>query len=257
MRSLSLSLLVSIAGMTTILESVNALSATSERSHSPTVAFKSSMVVTGERDRLAGREALRLVDASQYDVDPSAIEQEIEGEPTFEDIDEQLEGEENAEAEVEATEAAPIPEEAPASAAGSPIVKPAADQSSVSIQTKGVSEVLPLSAALAKLGGDIKRGEIAAKACAICHSFKPGGKAKDGPNLYKIYGRRVGKSPSFDKYSKAMREHDGIWTLELLDCYLKKPKKCIPGSNMAFGGLASKKLRADVISYLLTVTSGE
>ena len=43
-----------------------------------------------------------------------------------------------------------------------------------------------------------------------------------------------------------------MWTVEVLDTYLAKPRKLIKGSKMSFAGLRKEKDRADVIAYLQT-----
>jgi cytochrome c len=38
----------------------------------------------------------------------------------------------------------------------------------------------------------------------------------------------------------------------VLDTYLTKPKKFIPGTKMSFSGLKKEQQRADIIAYLST-----
>ena len=190
----------------------------------------------------------RLADAAQYAIDPSSVDEEL-AYSEEEDIDASDEGY-AAPAPGEPASTAPVA--VPGAAAGSVMGN---GESSMAVSRQAGADGASTRAILARLGGDRERGKVAAKACAVCHSFKKGAKSKLGPNLYGLLGRKVGSSTGFKKYSRAMRNHGGIWTVELLDCYLKKPKKCIPGSNMAFGGLANKKLRTDVMAYILSVTA--
>ncbi len=187
----------------------------------------------------------RVADASKYAIDPSSVIEEFAyGEE--EDVDDTDEG-----------YMAPSADSAASSSSAADRMTETTDVGSDTGTAAGGAGQVSTAAALARLGGDVARGKIGAKACAVCHSFRKGEKSKLGPNLYGLLGRKVGGDRNFKKYSPALRNHGGTWTVELLDCYLKKPKKCIPGSNMAFGGLANKKMRTDVMSYVLSVTARE
>ena len=97
--------------------------------------------------------------------------------------------------------------------------------------------------------GDEKRGKSVAARCAICHNFVKGAPNKFGPNLYGIIGRDIGRSPNF-KYSDAVKSRGGKWSFKLLDCFIAKPRACIPGTRMPFVGIANAKDRADLLAYL-------
>lgn len=94
-----------------------------------------------------------------------------------------------------------------------------------------------------------ERGEKAFKKCASCHSAEKGAAAKIGPDLYGTVGNKVGGHPGFS-YSPAVAGHGGTWTFETLNQWLKSPKTFIPGTKMAFAGIAKDAERADVIAYL-------
>ncbi len=76
-----------------------------------------------------------------------------------------------------------------------------------------------------------------ANAASATRSVK-GAKARVGPALNGIYGRRAGDVDGFT-YSKAMTRmgNDGlIWTLETLDPYLENPKALISGTRCPIVG---------------------
>lgn len=95
----------------------------------------------------------------------------------------------------------------------------------------------------------IKKGKKIFKKCKVCHSIKENGKAKIGPNLYGIIGKKIASNPDF-KYSKAMLAADFIWTEEKLKTYLEKPRKMFKKTKMIFPGLKKQKHRDNLIAYI-------
>ena len=104
-----------------------------------------------------------------------------------------------------------------------------------------------------ELLGQSKRGEaITAKVCQPCHTFEKGGVNKLGANLWGVVGR-----PKFDSgfnYSAAMKAKGGDWTIPELNDFLANPLGYIPGTTMTFAGLPRPQERADVITYLNTLS---
>ncbi len=107
-------------------------------------------------------------------------------------------------------------------------------------------------AALAE--GDAAAGEKVFKKCKACHQVGDGAKSRVGPLLNGIVGNEIASVDGF-KYSKAFlakKEEGLVWTDEVLDAYLTKPKKYIKGTKMSFAGLKKEGDRANVIAYLMT-----
>jgi cytochrome c len=101
---------------------------------------------------------------------------------------------------------------------------------------------------------DPKRGEAGAKACAACHIFTKGGPNKVGPNLWGVVGRPHASHEGFP-YSEAMKTHASEpWTYEALNAFIASPKEAIPGTKMTFGGIKKDAARADLLSYLATLS---
>jgi cytochrome c len=103
-------------------------------------------------------------------------------------------------------------------------------------------------------GADPVAGEKSARKCEVCHSFKEGGPAKIGPDLYDVVGRKVASVSGFG-YSSALKAKGGEWTYEELDSWIKNPNAYVPGSKMAFAGVASARERAAILAYLRTLSA--
>ena len=101
---------------------------------------------------------------------------------------------------------------------------------------------------------DVKKGEKVFKRCKACHTLEADNN-RTGPHLFGIVGRPVATVEGFN-YSKPMKEFaaDGkTWDLALLDEFIKKPKKLVPGTIMRFNGLKKDQQRADLNCYLETI----
>lgn len=84
--------------------------------------------------------------------------------------------------------------------------------------------------------------------CATCHTTNLSDPVRQGPPLFKVVGRPVGKADGF-RYSAGFTEANFVWDDARLDAYLTNPQAVIPGSVMAYRQ-AKAETRAAIIAYL-------
>ena len=114
-----------------------------------------------------------------------------------------------------------------------------------------VFAALALSAGNAS-AADAAKGKKVYNKCKACHALKAG-KNKVGPTLHGVFGRKAAAVPGF-KYSKAMKASGVTWDEESLRAYLKKPRKFIKGTRMAFAGIKKEKQMDNLVAYLKEAT---
>ena len=117
-------------------------------------------------------------------------------------------------------------------------------ETSSSSSDAGSGDIMALLASVS-----VSDGEKIFKKCAACHSIAKSGKNKIGPALWGVLGRKAGSIPDY-KYSKAMSDHEKIWSFQEMNSFLIKPKNWIKGTKMAFLGLKKETERAAVILYM-------
>lgn len=95
------------------------------------------------------------------------------------------------------------------------------------------------------------RGKRLFLQCVACHDLDADATAslKVGPNLHGILGRLAGSLPG-SSTSQALQESGIVWTPQLLDQWLEKPSTLVPGTTMAFAGIAKPEDRASLIAYI-------
>jgi len=99
--------------------------------------------------------------------------------------------------------------------------------------------------------GDAARGRTVFARCAACHAVTPGTN-RIGPSLAGVVGRKAGSVAGFN-YSPAMKGSKVVWNARSLDTFLTRPSAIVPGTRMAFAGIANPADRANLIAYLGTV----
>lgn len=98
---------------------------------------------------------------------------------------------------------------------------------------------------------DASAGEAVFKKCAACHKVDGGNGV--GPHLNGVVGRNHASVPDF-AYSEAnLAKSAEPWTPEAINAFIENPKGYMPGTKMAFAGLAKPTDRANVIAYLSTL----
>ncbi len=165
-----------------------------------------------------------------------------EDEEEAEEATEEEEKTEEATEEEEKTEEAEEAEEAEEKASEEAVEEKTEDASAATVEKGTVLGTLLASA-------DVAAGKKLYKKCSPCHTTEEDGKNKVGPNLYGVLAQEKGASGKY-KYSKALTEKGGTWTYAELDEFLKKPKKFIKGTKMAFTGIKKDKDRANMILFL-------
>ena len=88
--------------------------------------------------------------------------------------------------------------------------------------------------------------------CRACHTVAANAPHSIGPNLNGVVGARSGTRKGYN-YSQAMAAAGLVWNAKTLDRFLTRPSAAVPGTKMAFAGMAAPKARADMIAYLATL----
>jgi cytochrome c len=115
----------------------------------------------------------------------------------------------------------------------------------------------PVQIAPLLVKADPKKGEQIFHRCEACHDGTKGGPNKVGPNLWGVVGRPIASHPGFSysagmkKFSDGSKKH---WTYQLISEFITSPRKEVPGTAMGFAGLDDPQDRANVISYLRTLS---
>ncbi len=95
---------------------------------------------------------------------------------------------------------------------------------------------------------DLENGQRVWRQCAACHVYDAE-QNRGGPHLVGIIGRDVASAEGW-RYSRALQDHGGAWSVESLLAWLENPDSYIPGNQMAFRGLRNEQDRIDVLGLL-------
>ncbi len=104
--------------------------------------------------------------------------------------------------------------------------------------------------------GDAQAGERQFVLCAACHTRTAAEPPKSAPSLIGVFGRKAGTSDPKFAYSDALKASGLTWNNQTLDQWLSSPTTLVPGSKMAFAGVASAQTRANIIAYLKQFGAG-
>ena len=96
---------------------------------------------------------------------------------------------------------------------------------------------------------DAGKGKRVFNQCRACH--KVGEKARNGvgPVLNGLFGRKAGTVKGYN-YSRANKKSGFTWDEATFKEYIKNPRKKMPGTKMAYGGLKQDKKIVDLVAYL-------
>jgi len=97
--------------------------------------------------------------------------------------------------------------------------------------------------------GNAGNGKTLFGRCAICHTVQKGGPNGLGPNLFGVAGRKAASLSNYS-YSGALKAANITWTNDKLKAWVMGPFKLVPGTKMAFGGIANPAQADDVVAYL-------
>lgn len=84
--------------------------------------------------------------------------------------------------------------------------------------------------------------------CKVCHNAEKGAPDKIGPNLFGVFGHKMGQG-SF-AFSDPVKNAGLTMDEATLDKWLENPRALIPGNRMSFPGLKDPAKRKEIIDYL-------
>lgn len=85
--------------------------------------------------------------------------------------------------------------------------------------------------------------------CAFCHTLRDGEANISGPNLYRLFDRKVGSKPDYE-YSDVLRNTDRDWTPEFFADYVQNPGATLPGNSMPAVDIPNEKVLA-LVAYVM------
>lgn len=133
---------------------------------------------------------------------------------------------------------------------------PAADTAAAPDATPPADSAAPAPDATVAAATPEAEGKKVFAQCQACHSVKAEDGNKVGPNLAGIVGRPSASVAGF-AYSPAMTAKKVTWDEATLVTYLEKPMAFVPGTKMAFAGIADEGKRKALVAYLKNPTAAE
>lgn len=113
---------------------------------------------------------------------------------------------------------------------------------------EGAEAEVPIANLLAS--ADPAKGEQTFKKCTTCHTINKGGPNGQGPNLWGVFGKPIGKHAAGFPYSPALSGKGGNWDWESMSAWIKSPRDFAPGTKMTFAGLGNAPERANLLAYI-------
>ena len=147
----------------------------------------------------------------------------------------------------EVTAEEPVSEEVTAAPAAEAEAEDVTEDATAEADAGAGSEFAQMVAA-----ADPSDGENLWRRCQACHKLEEGANGV-GPHLYGIVGREIANVDGF-RYSNALQDLDGAWTVDELDAWLEDPRGYAPGNKMSYSGMRKAEDRAALIAYMQSVS---
>lgn len=112
---------------------------------------------------------------------------------------------------------------------------------------EAVAEV-PIANLLA--AANVAKGEGQFKKCIGCHTIAKGAAGLQGPNLWGVMGKAIGKHAPGFQYSPALLGKGGTWDWESMSQWIKSPRDFAQGTKMTYAGMGKAEDRADLLAYI-------
>lgn len=107
-------------------------------------------------------------------------------------------------------------------------------------------EVVPFAEVLAV--ADAGAGERLWRQCQACHALN--GTDGVGPHLNGVVGRGKAAVAGYAYSDAALAQAGDVWSPENLEQFLLNPRTYMPGTKMAYSGMANVADRANLIAFL-------
>jgi cytochrome c len=108
----------------------------------------------------------------------------------------------------------------------------------------------PVDFATVLASADAAAGEAQFRKCASCHKLD--GSDGVGPHLNGVVDRQKASIAGFPYSDAIVAVASEAWSPENLNKFIENPKGYMPGTKMAFPGIAKVEDRANLIAYLAT-----